>query len=176
MNSPLNASSLGTQLVARWCKLLLVASAALFFTVVAFNNITDPDSNYQFVRHVLSMDSTFPGNRGLWRAISWPAAHVVFYVSIIVWECFNAVLSWWAAAQLFRARSGSVEAFHHAKRIGVAAITAGMLLWMVAFLTVGGEWFLMWQSRLWNGQDAAFRMFTVEGVILVILLLPEAVH
>jgi predicted small integral membrane protein len=48
-----------------------------------------------------------------------------------------------------------------------------MLQWFVAFLCVGAEWFLMWQSKSWNGQEAAFRMFAVEGVVLVVLLLPE---
>jgi predicted small integral membrane protein len=43
----------------------------------------------------------------------------------------------------------------------------------VAFLTVGGEWFLMWQSHTWNGQDAAFRMFASLGIILIYLILPE---
>jgi predicted small integral membrane protein len=32
----------------------------------------------------------------------------------------------------------------------------------------------MWQSRMWNGQEAAFRMFTVVGVILLIFLQPDA--
>jgi predicted small integral membrane protein len=31
----------------------------------------------------------------------------------------------------------------------------------------------MWQSKLWNGQDAAFRMVAMDGLILLILLLPE---
>jgi predicted small integral membrane protein len=31
----------------------------------------------------------------------------------------------------------------------------------------------MWQSKLWNGQDAAFRMVVNDGLILVILLLPD---
>ena len=26
-------------------------------------------------------------------------------------------------------------------------------------MVVGGEWFLMWQSRTWNGQQAAFRFY-----------------
>jgi predicted small integral membrane protein len=47
-------------------------------------------------------------------------------------------------------------------------------MWFVVFLSVGGEWFLMWQSRTWNGQDAAFRMFTVIGIILLLLIQPEA--
>ena len=49
------------------------------------------------------------------------------------------------------------------------ALTLSMLMWLVAFLSVGGEWFLMWQSHTWNGQEAAFRMFAVVGLVLLIL-------
>jgi predicted small integral membrane protein len=47
------------------------------------------------------------------------------------------------------------------------------LMWLLAFLGAGGEWFLMWQSKSWNGQDAAFRMFTVIGMVLLLLAQPE---
>ena len=53
----------------RATKLLLVFGVAVFYTLVVFNNITDYGSDYEFVRHVLMMDSTFPGNNGMWRAI-----------------------------------------------------------------------------------------------------------
>jgi predicted small integral membrane protein len=46
-------------------------------------------------------------------------------------------------------------------------------MWLLAFLAVGGEWFLMWQSTTWNGQAAAFRMFTVLGIVLLIVVHPE---
>jgi predicted small integral membrane protein len=39
----------------------------------------------------------------------------------------------------------------------------------VTFLTVGGEWFVMWQSQIWNGQMSAFRMFTCVGIVLLFL-------
>jgi predicted small integral membrane protein len=159
--------------VTRVCKALLLAAMGFFFLLVVFNNITDFDSNYQFVRHVLMMDSTFPGNRGMWRAISSPAIHLLFYGSIIAWEVLNAVLCWWGAMALLRARNKSDEAFQRAKSIGVAALTSGMLQWFLAFLCVGAEWFLMWQSKTWNGQEAAFRMFAIEGVVLVVLLIKE---
>ena len=54
------------------------------------------------------------------------------------------------------------------------ALTISLLMWLVAFLTVGAEWFLMWQSRTWNGQEAAFRMFAVVSLVLLILLQPDA--
>jgi predicted small integral membrane protein len=46
-------------------------------------------------------------------------------------------------------------------------------MWMLAFLSVGAEWFLMWQSKTWNGQEAAFRMFTIIALILIFLALPD---
>ena len=49
-----------------------------------------------------------------------------------------------------------------------------LLMWLVAFLSVGGEWFLMWQSKTWNGQEAEFRMFTVVGIVLLLLVESEA--
>ena len=158
---------------ARWAKILLLAAVGLFFALVVFNNTTDFNSNYQFVRHVLMMDTTFPGNRGMWRAVTGPPIHLAFYLGIICWEAVNLLLCWAGALALFRARGGSGILFSRAKGIGILALTCGLLLWLVAFLSVGGEWFLMWQSKVWNGQEAAFRMFTVEALVLAVLLLPE---
>jgi predicted small integral membrane protein len=153
---------------------LLVFAVAIFYTFVVFNNVTDYDSNYQFVRHVLMMDSTFPGNHGMWRAINSPAVHTAFYVSIIAWEMATMALCWWGGMRMLRTWRGTAAEFSRAKRIAVAALTLGLLMWLLAFLGVGGEWFLMWQSKSWNGQDAAFRMFTVVGIVLLVVAQPEA--
>ena len=158
----------------RASKMLLVFGVALFYTFVVFNNITDYDSNYQFVRHVLMMDSTFPGNRGMWRAIGSPLAHTAFYLSIIAWETVTMLLCWWGGVRMALALHGAAATFHRAKRISVIALTLSMLMWLVAFLSVGAEWFLMWQSKIWNGQEAAFRMFTVVGVVLLLVVQPES--
>jgi predicted small integral membrane protein len=160
-------------MAVRISKCLLVFSVALFYTLVVFNNTTDYNSNYQFVRHVLQMDSTFPGNGGMWRAINQPSIHTIFYLLIIFWEIITAVLCWWGGIRLARALKRPAQDFIRAKNVGAIALTLGMLMWFVAFLTVGGEWFLMWQSRTWNGQDAAFRMFVVLGIVLLYLVMPE---
>ena len=46
-------------------KVLLVAGVAFYYTLVVLNNCTDYGTNYQFVRHVMLMDTTFPGNHGM---------------------------------------------------------------------------------------------------------------
>ena len=158
----------------RAAKMLLVFAVALFYTFVVFNNTTDYDSNYQFVRHVLMMDSTFPGNHGMWRALNSQWLHTAFYIGIIAWEVITMILCWWGGVKLARALRTSGLAFNKAKRVAVAALTLAMLMWLVAFLSVGGEWFLMWQSKSWNGQDAAFRMFTVIGLVLLFVAQPDS--
>ena len=73
-------------MMTRLAKLLLLAGIAFYYTLVVVNNLTDFNSNYEFIRHVLSMDSTFAGNHAMWRAMPWPAMHLIFYWMIIVWE------------------------------------------------------------------------------------------
>ena len=119
------------------------------------------------------MDSTFPGNHGMWRAV-----HSTVCLSVLL--CVDhrlggvdGVLTWTGAVLLLTKMRAPASAFNRAKRVAVAALTLGLLMWFVAFLTVGAEWFLMWQSKTWNGQEAAFRMFTVVGIILIFLVMPD---
>ena len=161
-------------MITRAAKVLLLAAIALFYALTVFNNVTDFNSNYQFVRHVLMMDSTFPGNHGMWRALPSPAFHLAFFLSIILWEAATMILLWWGVLRLLRALRQPAAAFNAAKRVAVMALTLSMLMWLVAFLTIGAEWFLMWQSHTWNGQEPAFRMFAVAGLVLLILMQPES--
>ena len=160
-------------MITRMAKSFLLAGIALFYTLVVFNNLTDFNSNYQFVRHVLMMDSTFPGNHGMWRALPSPEFHMAFYISVIAWEAATMILLWWGVVRLVGALRLPAPAFNLAKRVAVVALTLSMLMWLVAFLDIGAEWFLMWQSRTWNGQEAAFRMFAVVGLVLLIVMQPE---
>ena len=160
-------------MILRLSKTLLVAAVAFFYTLVVFNNLTDYGSNYGFVHHVLLMDSTFPGNHGMWRAIHPLWIQALFYDSIIAWEAVTMILAWAGTAKLLRAVGKPGAAFHDAKALAIGALTLSLLMWFVAFLSVGGEWFLMWQSHTWNGQEEAFRMFLVVGVIFLLLVMPE---
>jgi predicted small integral membrane protein len=161
-------------MILRASRVLLVFGVAVYYTLVVFNNLTDYDSNFQFVRHVLMMDTTFPDNRGMWRALNSPLWHTLFYVSLIAWEFLTTVLCWWGTWRLVRDLRASAASFRNSSNIAVAGLTSGLLMWLIAFLIVGENWFLMWQSKTWNGQAPAFGMFAVLGIVLLILLQPEA--
>jgi predicted small integral membrane protein len=157
------------RMAIRLCKIALVACSGFFLLLVVFNNLTDYGSNFGFVQHVLSMDTTFPGNRGLWRATTSPVAHHLFYATVILWETVACGLIGFGAWRLWQARKLPLAAWQRAKSLAVVGLTLSLLQWYVAFLCVGAEWFLMWQSKIWNGQEAAMRMFVVMGLSLVFL-------
>src|SRR5437016_8982442 len=154
-------------LILRAAKVAMVASIAAFATVVAFGNITDYDTNFVFVQHVLSMDTVFPRSSITWRAISSPALHHAAYAIIIAAEALTAVLCWIGAARLLRQLRASASAFNRAKAFSVAGLTLGFLTWQFGFMTVGGEWLGMWMSSQWNGVPSAFRFVVVIMVVLI---------
>jgi predicted small integral membrane protein len=159
-------------ILVRLCKFALIGAAALFFSLVAFGNITDYDSNWQFVQHVLSMDTTFPNSAIHWRAVTSPTLQQAGYVAIIACEVLVSLLLWVGAALLL-ARIAAPD-FDGAKPVAIAGLTLGLLLYAVGFVAIGGEWFAMWQSQIWNGQQKAFDFIGMLGVILLVTLMPDS--
>ncbi len=160
-------------LILRAAKIAMVAAIAAFATVVAFGNITDYDTNFVFVQHVLSMDTVFPRSSITWRAISSPALHHVAYAIIIAAEALTAVLCWIGAARLLQQLRAPAGAFNRAKAFSIAGLTLGFLTWQFGFMTVGGEWFGMWMSSQWNGVPSAFRFVMVIIAVLIFVAVPD---
>jgi predicted small integral membrane protein len=157
----------------RAAKVAMVAAIAAFATLAAFGNLTDYGTNFAFVQHVLSMDTTFPDSRIAYRAVTSPALHHVAYAIIIAAEIAAAVLCWIGAFVLLRCLRAEAAAFHRAKTFAVLGLLLGFLLWQLGFMTVGGEWFGMWQSSQWNGVPSAFRFVMVIAAVLIFVAMRD---
>jgi predicted small integral membrane protein len=146
---------------------------ALLLGLVAFNNIVDYGDNWTFVQHVMGMDTVFPDSSQRWRAIHSAPVEQLFYLAIIATEALSGVLLMLGAAALFR-QARSESGFDRAMALPVAGLTVAMLLYGGGFVAVGGEWFLMSQSRSWGGSDAAARFFLLNAAVLIVLLAGRA--
>ncbi|MGX5681659.1 DUF2165 family protein [Schumannella luteola] len=155
---------------------VLVACNALYIFLVALGNITDYDTNFAFVQHVLSMDTTnFGAAEGtgldpdvMWRAITDPVAWNIAYIGVIVWESLAALVLIGACVAWLRAFviRGSYDLARTLSTIGLLMI---IVLFFGGFITVGGEWFQMWRSTSWNGLDPAFRNAVLAAITLVLI-------
>lgn len=155
---------------------VLVACNALYIFLVALGNITDYDTNYAFVQHVLSMDTTnFGAAEGtgldpdvMWRAITDPTIWTIAYIGVIIWESLAAIVLivacvYWVRAFVTR---GHFDTARTLSSIGLLMIIA---LFFAGFITIGGEWFNMWRSTSWNGLDPAFRNSVLAAITLVLI-------
>ncbi len=157
----------------RLLKVSSVAAMGLMLGLFAFGNLTDYDSNFQFVRHVLMMDTIFPGATIRYRAIATPWLHHAAYGAIIATQVFASGLCWLGAWRMWRQRSANPVVFQHARRTAFAGLALGAALYQVGFITIGGEWFGMWMSSQWNGIDSAFRFFVCLFAVLVLVAMRD---
>src|SRR5213080_1739303 len=162
-----------SMIAIRAAKAATVAAIALFATLVAFGNLTDYNTNFVFVEHVMSMDTIFPFSTIKYRAITSPALWHAAYALIIAMEAGTALLCWIGAAALARRLRADAAAFNRAKAFSVAGLTLGFLLWQVGFMSIAGEWFGMWQSQQWNGVPSAFRFVITIIAVLIFVALPD---
>lgn len=160
-------------IITRLSKTVLVAAIALFASLVAFGNITDYGTNFAFVMHVFAMDTIFPDAAIKYRAITNPTVQNLGYICIIAAETLTALLCWIGAAAMLRSRNDSAAGFNRAKKLAIAGLTLGFLVWQVGFMSVGGEWFGMWMSKQWNGVPDAFRFFITIIAVLIYVTLPD---
>lgn len=157
-------------MLVRLAKLGLVILVGLFLLLVGIDNLLDPATNFVYVQHVMSMDTVPPSSRLALRAIASPAAHKLVYALIISTQLLAGVLCLAGALLLWVARRGPANPFNRAKQIAVGGLALAFALWFFGFMAVGGEWFQMWQSPRWNGQQAAFRFIGCVGLVLVFLV------
>jgi predicted small integral membrane protein len=159
--------------IMRLSKIAIIATLAAYALIVGYDNIVDYSSNYEFVRHVLSMDTTFPGNALRQRAIADEGNWRLAYELIIGIEWLTGVLLTIGALALLHRLGAPAQAFNRAKVWAIAGLTIGFGLWFFGFMVIAGEYFAMWQSKDWNGQEAAFRIATEILGVLIFLSLPD---
>ncbi|GEK33252.1 DUF2165 family protein [Kurthia sibirica] len=160
-------------LALRYLKIFVVLLAGLFGFFVVLGNLLDYDSNYQFVKHVLSMDTTFEGNKLMWRAITSPNAHMVAYWILILLEVIFTLTALFGAYHMLLNSKQSGLKFNEAKRYGYYAFFLGFIIWFLGFIVIGNEWFAMWQSESWNGKDTAMNIVLLWTVFALLLALKD---
>ena len=140
----------------RLIKILFTCAVGLYISLVCLNNLIDYRSNFAFVSMVAKMQDTFSIQRNGWRSVHSGFLHHLFFIVIIVWEAVVAICLFVGTARMVsKFRSTAVD-FKVANSFATYGFSLGVLLWFMVFIAIGGEWFLMWQSKTWNAQNTAF--------------------
>lgn len=160
-------------LIIRLSKVAFVAAIALFATLVAIENICYSSINFAYVYHLFLMDTVFPNAPTKWRAIDNDTIQHIGYWCIVTFETLTAILCWAGCIFMAVKINAPKNVFQLSKRIAIAGLSIGFLVWHIAFMSVGGEWFGMWMSKEWNGVPDAFRFFITIILVLIYLVMPD---
>ena len=101
-------------------------------------------SNVEFVRTVLSMDSTSEPDS--WRAIDSPFAAFIAYSLIWIAHAVSGVLCLAGTYSLATAWSRDDTDFSRAAAISTAGVGIGCVLYLVGFLAIASGWFLLHEA------------------------------
>jgi predicted small integral membrane protein len=158
-----------TEFVFRLIPLLILVGTTTMGAIICLNNVTAPRANFQFVEHVLSMDTTH-GEEGIkWRAVRSSGLHRAAYVGILALEGAVTVLGVVGSFFLVRDLTVSGAGWDEAKLFAYLTFLVALLIWFFIFQVVGAEWFVSWQSENWNAIRDSIRinLISVAGVILL---------
>jgi predicted small integral membrane protein len=151
----------------RMVLVVLTGITALYMCLVTFGNISDYGTNQAFVQHVLAMDTTFSSSNTKWRAVTDRRLATAVYLAIIIWESVIALVLTIAFLGWLREIVGQRGA-EVARQLSICGWLMQVLLFGGGFITIGGEWFEMWQSAEWNGTQAAFQNLLLPAAGLVL--------
>jgi predicted small integral membrane protein len=160
-------------MIVRSAKIFLAASVGLWMLLVAVNNLFDYRTNFDVVRHIMSMDTIPAGSPLAWRAMTSGGLHHLSYWLIIVAELASGAICLLGCRRLAQALRRDARGFNASKETAVLGLTLALGLYFTGFMIVGGEWFQMWRSDGWNMQEPAFRFIGGIGVVLIFLCQPD---
>lgn len=144
-----------TDQLIRYSKVILMAYISFFGLLVMYSNFTDYATNYEYVGHVLSMDTTRENLNLSYRAITSPMLHHRIYWIIITLEVIYTAFCLLGTYHLYRNIHASSEDFHEAKKFAIIGLLVAMLVYYVCLQVIGVEWFNMDESQTWNAKDWA---------------------
>lgn len=155
-------------MLTRYAKILLSAALGALIMLVAINNVTDYDTNYEIVSRVMSMSQVPAGSPLEWRAIPSPALHRALYAFIIAVEFAAAALVLAGVWRLVLMRNAEAARFNAAKGVTISGLALAVGLYLFGFMAVGGEWFQMWRTGP-DLEQAAFRFIGCAALVLLFL-------
>jgi predicted small integral membrane protein len=165
-----------TMFVERYFKTLLAFIIAVFCLSVGIDNIIDYQVNYEFVKHVVQMDTMktwFDLDISIKRGISNPAIHALLFHIIIASELISGLLALYSAFTMMKSIKDHAL-FRAAKSTFVMSAGLMLTIWYFGFNVVAANWFYMW-ANVYDAQAPAYN-FSIMILLGTIYIMQKEDH
>ncbi|MDI3271029.1 DUF2165 domain-containing protein [Pseudomonas sp. MDT1-16] len=164
-------NNLTTNQTIRISKIALMSFISFFGLLMMYSNLADYPTNYEYVAHILSMDTTSDQSKYGLRAITSPMLQHRIYWIIITLEVIYTLLCLMGTYQLYRNLSASADDFHEAKKYALMGLLVAIFVYYICIQVVGVEWFNMDQSDVWNYDEWAQKILSFTSPTLIYISL-----
>lgn len=159
----------------RLLKVFLVLFIGLQALLYALQNVANLEEALGAISYVLSNQQHTIYPNTMFFSVTAPALHWAVLATVLAGETSVGIFGIKGAWDMFRARSGSAEDFHAAKKAGAWAAGLALFVWFGLFMTVGAAFFQMWQTQAGAGSmEGAFMYAMISAVtMLFVYLTPD---
>lgn len=154
--------------VIRALKGLLLSAPAVLLSLAVIGNVFSYDINFEYIKHIMSMDTTFLHPKLMWRAVSNPIFYHLAYFFLIILELIASIFLWIGVITVFKNLYQSTDKFEHAKQWGRAGLLLALFIYSFLFFTIANEWYSSWQSNIWNAKAIATPFIILFGITYLI--------
>jgi len=128
-------------------KTILITGIAVWMSIIALNNISDPGTQIYLLSKMYSMElfkqDPIMGKGLLSRAINWPGMAVITLFIVVIYEIVSVTLLWRAAiSYMFILKSNDKKVEFNALKRANLALSCLLFLWL--FFMCGGLFFGYW--------------------------------
>ncbi|WP_231373968.1 DUF2165 domain-containing protein [Aureivirga marina] len=158
--------------VVRYIRIIIVFLISFYFLFVLINNCLFVEANYNYIKHIVYMDSLpkFVQSQ-CWRHIPSDLVVKIFYALIVFIETLIFVFTFLGGIKMYRNVKKPALVFNQSKKTALIGITLSVFQWFFVFITIGGEWFLSYLSNSFNAKRAGedFAILMLLALIFVSL-------
>ena len=163
--------------LARLSKGVIALCVGLFTLVIATGHLVDFESNFDFVRYILSRITLDPWFRGshdmVWLSMNSPTTHFFFYCFMIISEMGAGLFCTTGSYLILKNAVSAQKDFYLGKSLFLLGGMIAVMSLYFSFSIIGSEWFMIWTSTEWNSQLTIYTFLT--GMILAMgyILIPD---
>mgnify|MGYP001304488698 CR=1 FL=1 len=163
--------------IARLSKGIVSLCIGVFIIGIFAGHLIDFESNFYFVRYVLSQITIDPWFRGthdlVWLTISSPTTHFIFYCVMILGEMIAGLFCTSGAYLILKNASSAKKDFYLGKSLFLLGGMIAIIVLYFSFCVIGSEWFTIWTSTEWNSQMTIYAFSTSILLAMGYILIPD---
>ena len=147
---------------------LVIGLQALFYGLQNIANLHSVHGTIFSLGYVLSGVEHVHYTKTMFFYSTSPALTMAAVILVIVAELAVGFFGLKGAYDMFAARRASFEEFRNSMLAGQVAAALALLTWFGLFMTFGGAFFEMWQTRIGGGTvDLAFRIASISAIAML---------